>query len=178
MMRRNTLAAILFMAAGASALSACATATPYGPSDGRYGYSEQRIEQDRYRVTFSGNISTTRETVENFLLYRAAELTVQEGYDYFIMTEQDTEADTTYRSRPMFHLGYSHGHHGFPYYAYGFSWAHDDTTTETRRYEAIAYILMRTGEAPEDNENAYDAHEVMENRWPLVEGSLPTASGT
>lgn len=173
MMRRNTLAAVFLISVGAAALGACATATPYGPSDGRYGYSDQRIEQDRFRVTFSGNISTPRETVENFLLYRAAELTVLEGYDYFIMTEQDTEADTTYNSRPIFHMGYSHGSRGFPYYAYGFSWAHNETTTETRRYEAVAYILMRAGEAPDDDPNAYDAREVMENLWPTVEQTLP-----
>ena len=57
---------LLALAAGAIALVSCATATPYGPSDGRYGYSEQRIEDDRYRVTFSGNSSTSRETVERF----------------------------------------------------------------------------------------------------------------
>ena len=44
-----------------------------------YGFSEQRIEDDRYRITFRGNSSTSRETVENSLLYRAAELTVQTG---------------------------------------------------------------------------------------------------
>ena len=173
MMRPHTLATFALLAVATLALGACATATPYGPTDGRYGYSEQRIEQDRYRVTFSGNISTSRETVENFLLYRAAELTVLEGYDYFIMTEQETEADTTYRSPPMFHAGYTHGSRGFPYYAYGFSWAHSETTTETRRYEAIAYILLRAGEAPDDDPNAYDAREVMDNLWPAVESTLP-----
>jgi len=173
MMRQTTLATIAVLALGAATLGACATATPYGPTDGRYGYSEQRIEQDRYRVTFSGNISTPRETVENFLLYRAAELTVQQGFDYFIMTEQDTEADTTYRSQPIFHAGYTHGSRGFPYYAYGFSWAHNETTTETRRYEAVAYILMRTGEKPADDPDAYDARSVMDNLWPLVESTLP-----
>jgi hypothetical protein len=162
--------------AAALALAACASSTPYAPSDGRFGYSEQRIEQDRYRVTFSGNLSTTRETVESFLLYRAAELTVEQGFDYFIMTEQDTDTQSTYRTRPVLFGSYTYGaghHHGFPYYAYGFSWAHDDTTTESRRYEAIAYILMRAGEKPADDPNAYDARDVMTNLGPLVESSLP-----
>jgi len=165
--------ALGFLAAVALVLSACASATPYAPTDGRFGYSEQQIEQDRYRVTFRGNLSTPRESVENYLLYRAAELTVQQGYDYFLMTEQDTEADITYRSRPIFHAGYAHGSRGFPYYAYGFSWVHDDTTMEQRRYEAIAYIVMRQGEKPADDPVAYDAREVMENLGPLVENSLP-----
>jgi len=169
---------LMVLIAGAFALAACATATPYGPSDGRYGYSEQRIESDRYRVSFSGNSSTSRETVETFLLYRAAELTVENGYDHFIMTEQETDAQSTYHARPIFYGSFGHGHHGyhgFPYYAYGFSWAHQETTTEIRRYEALAYIVMREGEKPADDALAYDAREVMSNLGELVESTLPTS---
>ena len=69
---------------------------PYQASEGRYGYSEQQIEEDRYRVIFAGNPSTPRETVQNYLLYRSAELTVQNGYDYFTVTDRDVERSTRY----------------------------------------------------------------------------------
>ena len=58
-------------------LAACATPTPYqasGSDGGIYGYSEQRIEGDRYRITFSGNSLTDRETVETYLLYRVGKV--------------------------------------------------------------------------------------------------------
>ena len=49
-------------------VAGCATATPYQPLDpqSRFsgGYSDQRIEPDRFRVTFRGNSLTSRETVE------------------------------------------------------------------------------------------------------------------
>ncbi|HVY89226.1 MAG TPA: hypothetical protein VG942_10185, partial [Hyphomonadaceae bacterium] len=83
------------LAAGALALAACATPTPYQPLGAETGvsggYSSQRIASDRYRVRFSGNNLTSRQTVENYLLYRAAELTAQEGYDWFAMNDRDTE---------------------------------------------------------------------------------------
>jgi len=175
-MKRKFALKLGLMAAAAILLVGCATSTPYGPTDGRFGYSEQRIEQDRYRVTFSGNSSTTREMVESFLLYRAAELTVQEGYDYFIVTAQDTDSSSRYYSQPTLFGSYTYGvsqHHSFPYYAYGFGWSSDIDTTEVRRYEAVAFIVMRHGEKPDDDADAYDAREVMANLGPMVESTLP-----
>jgi hypothetical protein len=53
-------------ATAALALAACATATPYQPAGqgSRYGYSDMRLQEDRYRVTFAGNSVTSREQVE------------------------------------------------------------------------------------------------------------------
>ena len=80
-----------------SGLAACATSTLYEPvgSTG-YGFAEQKIEDDRYRILFKGNSLTDRETVETYLLYRAAEITVENGYDYFTVVEDETERRTTY----------------------------------------------------------------------------------
>jgi hypothetical protein len=79
----------------ATGLSACATPTPYAPAaptrSATNGYSEQRIEPARWRVNFSGNSLTSRETVETYLLYRAAELTLQQGHDWFSVVTRDTE---------------------------------------------------------------------------------------
>ena len=56
-----------------SLLSACVTATPYQQAPPRgFGYSEERLDQNKYRVTFRGNALTKRETVEDYLLYRAS----------------------------------------------------------------------------------------------------------
>ncbi len=59
--------------------------------DSRYGYSEQRLESDRYRVRFSGNDVTDRDTVQNYLLFRAAELTLANGYTHFRMLDQQVD---------------------------------------------------------------------------------------
>jgi hypothetical protein len=77
-MLREALAAASIATLG---LAACEMApTPYQPATASApGYSEMRIENDRYRVSFSGNSSTPRDVVETYMLYRAAELTLQSG---------------------------------------------------------------------------------------------------
>lgn len=86
--------ALVVMLSGVS-LVACSQPTPYQPlaaaSDSRGGYSSSQIETNRYRVSFAGNSMTSRETVETYLLFRAAELTRQQGYDWFEEVRRDTE---------------------------------------------------------------------------------------
>ncbi len=170
------------LAAAVAGLAACTTATPYGPASqgGGYGFSDQRIEQNRYRITFRGNSSTSRETVENALLYRAAELTVQRGFDYFLVVENDTEADRSYRSTttPAYYGRYGYGYppyRGFPYYAYGFGWGepYDTYTREVTRYSAVAFVTMHSGPKPANNPQAFDAREVIDNLGPYVLGPQP-----
>ena len=174
MMQRVVLAGVLMLA-----MAACATSTPYGPasSSGGYGFNEQRIEDNRYRISFRGNSLTSRETVENFLLFRAAELTVQNGYDYFIVVEGDTETRTSYSipANPAFFGTYGYGypgrHYAFPYYAYGWGWGYpynDRYAREITRYSALAFVTMHKGDKPVDNPQAFDARDVMTNLAPLV----------
>lgn len=175
MKKAFTLAAL-----AALALAACATSTPYGPATEKnpYGFSDQKIEENRYRIVFRGNSSTERETVETYLLFRAAELTLASGYDYFIVTEQDTEESKRYSSSgyPAFYGRYNYGYGpyccAFPYYAYGFGWGYpygagyggyDTYTREITRYSAIAFIIMQKGQKPADDPQAFDARSVIEN---------------
>ncbi len=75
-------------------ITACASSTPYQPAlDGKYGFDQQQIEDDRWTVSFAGNSLTDRQKVETYLLFRAAELTEQQGFDYFRVADSDTNAD-------------------------------------------------------------------------------------
>jgi hypothetical protein len=152
-----------------AAITACATSTSYQPMDGRYGYSEQRIEENRYRIVFKGNAATSRETVETYLLYRAAELTLDLGFDYFLVTEQETEARTTYQTTPLVYGRYRYGFHHFPYYAHGYPWAGETRTTQIRRYEAVAFVAMYKGAKPQNEPTAFDAREVISNLGSSIE---------
>ena len=152
------------------ALGACAIETPYQPGNGGYGYREQQIEDNRYRVSFAGNPSTPRETVQNYLLYRAAELTVQKGFDYFTVVDQDVERSTRYHSSGYVDdFGYydrfytRRGHRRF--YRPGFYSANAYPISE---YSSLADIVMGEGEKPEDEPNAYDALDVLQNLQPLI----------
>lgn len=170
---------------GAMMLAACATETPYqaARSNDDNGYRDARIEQNRYRVSFAGNSMTDRETVENYLLYRSAELTLQAGYDYFIVHDRQTDEDKSiiptghgssfgasyhdpfYDSWYSYRPGYGYyDRYSGRYYRNGYGWGprHYGPTSyyEVKSYETTAEISMHRGRKPFDDRNAYNAHDV------------------
>lgn len=145
-------------------LSACATATPYQPEKDGRGYAEQKLESNRYKVTFSGNSQTPKKTVENYLLYRAAEVTLLNNYDYFIMAQQGTDADTRY----------SQSFSGFSNFGY-YSWYPRSslgvgvgTSIPSTEYQAEANIVMFKGKKPDSEVKAFDARELKANLESLL----------
>ncbi len=152
-------------------VAGCATPTPYGPALDGKGYSELQTENDRFRVSFSGNSLTPRETVESYLLYRAAEITLQQGYDRFRIVERDVESKTSYYNNYAASSGY-YGFHGRRSlrYGYGFrSFPYSYTTVASRpviSYEAVANIIVFSNEgqerkAPASDDHTYNAREVI-----------------
>jgi len=164
---------ILLAATSLTLLSACATSTPYAPSalsaPGTYhpGYSETQIETGRFRISFAGNDQTKRETVENYMLYRAAELTLQSGFDWFEIVNRGTDEKKRTISTPSdpFIGGMSwRFYRGSRWGAWGMGWDdYDRDTVEYTRYEASAEILMHKGDKPTDKANAYGARDVKAN---------------
>lgn len=137
---------IFVMAAAAALATACASQGPVYESrmdGGRYGYAEMQLEPNRVRVTYNGDTLTARETVETYLLYRAAETTLQRGFDYFVVTAANVEEDSRYEGmgggRPRLTGA---------------------TFREVSRHNAMADILMFEGERPPHITNAYDARAV------------------
>ena len=169
-----------------AALAACETATPYQPlSPGNQtsgGYAEVKLNDDLWRVTFAGNSLTSRDTVEHYLLYRAAELTVNQGYDWFQEAHRDTNASTRYQVDPFYATGpgLAYGWGWRPYWRYyggpggwraydpwigGPFWADQYDVTQITRYEASAEVRMGHGPKPQ---NAIDARQVLANLGPSI----------
>lgn len=180
-MKNLPLRTVAMAALAALSLSACATSTPYQPagSGASYGgYSETRLESDRYRVTFAGNSVTSREQVEMSLLLRAAELTVQDGYDWFATVNRATDRDTRYSVDPFYRDRYSPFWGPSWRYSRGGIWGRwndpfrDDMVREIDRYEASAEIVMGRGRKPADDPNAFDAREVIANVGGRVRGAM------
>lgn len=183
--RRFRLPAVILMAAGVALPTACATPTPFQPLNGSRasgGYSEQQIESDRFRVMFAGNSFTSRQRVENFLLYRAAQLTLQQGFDGFTMVSRETDPNVQTVTTPG---AFGFGAPAFwgPSWRYrrgGFGWGAwdpwsgspfwgDSVDIQTiTRYEASAEILMFRGQRSHDG-NTFDARQVVENLRTSVE---------
>ncbi len=181
------------MIAGLMMLTACATATPYQPAgDNQRGFADQQIESDRWQVSFAGNSLTDRRTVETYLLYRAAELTAQQGFDHFRVVQRETDEDSTFvptgfSGSPYysgFYCDYAffgpHGRYrgyspyGYPAHAsafpsrrgyydpFGYGFGAGDFR-EIVRYEARAEIIMGRGDKPKGDPAYFSAEDVLAN---------------
>lgn len=190
----------LVIAAAASAsllVSACATETRYRPARGqgfaRTGFTDRQLENNRFLVSFAGNSVTPRETVERYLLFRAAEVTLQNGDDHFIMVDRDSDLQSRTFSRPGLGWGawgpgfgwgpgwggWGPGWGGFGGFGGwggwgpgwgGFGglggWTDIDTVM---RYESVAEILTGKGPPPANNVRAFDARQVLQRLGPTIQ---------
>ena len=154
---KKTFAVLAFLA-----LAACTSGpTRYIPAlDGDdMGYREQRLEQDRFRVSFRANPDLKAPQVEDMALRRAAELTVQNGYDWFHVVTRSTEvvSGSYQQGGPTIGVGGSTGSYGSSLgIGLGFNLGGD-----SRQYQSTMEILMGHGEKPSDP-NAYNARSVLE----------------
>ena len=182
---RRRLLAGLGLAASLALASCATTPTPYQPasdSRGEGGYSERQIAPDRWRVTFAGNALTSRETVEGYLLYRAAELTLAQGNDWFEIMDRQVEHEVRRESLdplydPWWRYPYwrpSWRYYGRSGWAYWYPWRGDpfwasrvDART-VERFEASAEIAMHRGQVPPGNHRVFDAREVTARLAPQI----------
>lgn len=80
-------------------LTGCAST--YGPESLLSGgYTESLIQDNIFRVNFKGKASDSIGRVNDFALLRSAEITIQNGYSYFIVIEGGTTIKTGVVSTP------------------------------------------------------------------------------
>lgn len=189
-LRRTAAAALL---ATTLLTASCGMESTYRPATGhgfeRSGYSDRQIENNRFQISFSGNSYTSRDTVEKYLLFRAAELTVQRGYDYFVLADRNVDKSTRTYATPGIGGGFGYGGgYGFggywgPSWRYrgrGFGWRSWDPyfgdpffgngidVNTIDKYEANAEIVVGRGPKPNNNVRAFDAHDVVRNLGPTI----------
>jgi hypothetical protein len=166
-LRLSALAAAVVLLAG------CQTAATYHARDARggTGYTDEQLAANRFRVTFTGNSATRRETVENYLLLRSAEVTLKAGYPYFEFDNRDTEAKTTYHSD---FVGWP-GWRGRGWYWH--SWPYRDFASETSypttRYEAYAEIVLLTDDQGKKEPRSIRAQDVLDHIGPSAYAPPP-----
>lgn len=149
------------------AAAACTMPTPYEPAVNGAGYSEQLLEDNRYRISFAGNSRTPRDTVETYVLFRAAEITLTSGHDYFALADRDTERRTTYRT----HVFGGHGFHRYRLLRFHHPFHESSvagTSIPVNRYRAWVNILVFKGEKPSEDPSAYDARSVIATLRPRI----------
>ena len=167
------------------ALAACETLpTPYEPAgeEGGFGLSEAQIDGETWRISFAGNEYTTREQVENSVLYRAAEIADDAGADGFLVLKEELESDLIYERRG--YRQFAHPYFGFRsfgrrYDGFG-SFASRRVfpyrTRQTTNYTASVRVRLFSGEPPEGLGTPYDATALLKSLRPAI-APPPAASG-
>lgn len=153
---------VIVSSAAALLVAACASLAPYGPQVGAsgQGFSEQRIESDRWRVTYRGVGDPA--PVADYALLRAAELTLENGDDWFEVTQRWIDGRATQGGvRPSVSIGAGSSRYG----GYsssgvgvglGLSFSGDQPTSTV--------LEIRTGEDPQPNRaEVYDARGVIQS---------------
>ncbi|MFZ0676389.1 CC0125/CC1285 family lipoprotein [Candidatus Binatus sp.] len=83
----------LIALSAACLLASCATA--YQPDGVSGGYTDQVRNGNVAKVSFRGNGLTPPESVHSYILRRCAELTIEDGYSYFVLVHiQAPSAET------------------------------------------------------------------------------------
>jgi hypothetical protein len=130
-------------------------ATTYQPYSTTGGYSETKLNERVYDVIFAGNGYTSSEDVKNFALYRCAELTVKNGFDYFKFISRSTNA-TVMNVQTTQTYG-----NVFPNYYGGYSYSANSNTYNipiTAHSSSVTIIMLKE---PEKDIESIDAREIL-----------------
>ncbi|HJR56948.1 MAG TPA: hypothetical protein VJ798_10235 [Rhizomicrobium sp.] len=154
-------------------LAGCMTPAAYAPRrPGELtGFTDRELAPGRWRVTFTGNSVTPREMVEDYLLLRAAEVTLAEGATHFMFDTRDTRAATRFYADPIgpSYGGYWGGGWGWGgYWGFRPRWGYDPfgppvMISSTTRYEAYAEIVILKPGQESSERTAIDARAVAAN---------------
>lgn len=81
-MNKSIRYAVLFLM-----LQGCATSYQHDGITG--GYTDKQLADNIFTVVFQGNISSSKQRVHDFALRRGAELTLQHGFRYFVVSDSE-----------------------------------------------------------------------------------------
>lgn len=100
-MNRLKIVTVAFLVVAVSA--GCATSTIYRPadSDGGVGFSSTQLGEHAFDVRFRGSSSTSSEKASDFALLRSAELTLEKGFKYFIIDNDENIQQTSVSTTPV-----------------------------------------------------------------------------
>jgi hypothetical protein len=157
-------------------LAACAGPTRYHPRtlDGE-GYSQVQLKPNQYEVSYTANSLTRRTKVKQFLLYRAAEISLETHHDNFIVLDQDSELSDLPLSREERGLRYRHHdfEHHHLWFSKGISSEEFETSTlsfsPAELYTASIMILVYShADQPTTTGKPFNARNVIELLGPSV----------
>lgn len=141
----------------AIALAACVTT--YQPLGTTGGYQERSVGKDRWFVEFFGNGHTSRDTVMVYWLQRCAEVTVINGFDYFVLVSKAPPAGASSEDASGVVRAKGGGTYYVPVYVPGGT---------TQRWSARGVIELHKGTPSFERLPHFVATDLLEKLRPLV----------
>lgn len=140
-------------------VAACASGpTTYAPTNGSdRGYSERQIEADRFHIRFDGGADVSFEELENLALRRAADLTLEQGGDWFEIVSRSSDGGDGRPVRVGGSVGQTFGSRRYSGSSVGLGIQFAPSAGNKTIY---LEILIRSGHRP-DVPEAYDARDVL-----------------
>lgn len=136
-------------------LTGCAT--EYQPNGFTGGFSETQLGENVFRVSFRGNGHTSTERAADFSMLRAAEITLENGFKYFIVVDSKDDASlstfTTPTTSQTTASAYGVGNHA---YGTAYTTTNGGNTFIISR-PRVANTIVCFKEKPEDKGIVYDA---------------------
>jgi hypothetical protein len=129
------------------------------------GYRDTRLDSNTVRVTYYGNVAMPSETVQNYMLYRCAQVTLSYGYDYFIILSNNVSSQTSAVNTPGTMIAYNTNKNtSYGYFIPG-------QTFYTSRDTSSAMIKMYKGSKPANAGTAFNARDIIKYVGPQVKKS-------
>lgn len=158
---------ILAAVAAFAALTACATTPTYAPArtQGGAGYSEQRVESNRYFVTYRAGGAASQNLLYDYALLRAADLTLENGREWFWVDRRSFEGENrSGYGGPRVGIGVGGGSWGGRSGVGGSVGVSVPIGGRSGDSARAATLEIRFGEGPKpDDANAYDARAIATN---------------
>jgi hypothetical protein len=145
----------------------CAGPTSYHPRLEGTGYSDYKIAEDHYQVSYTANSLTTRKKVAQYLIYRAAQIALESNKEYFVVLvngdEEFTLPDYARGSASYRHHNFEHHHLWFGDSGVSSEELSAPTLKPLARYTATIDIVLYSGGEPLVEEGkVYNAREVID----------------
>ncbi|WP_291845203.1 hypothetical protein [Maricaulis sp.] len=153
--------ALVLPLALAASLAACTSGpTAYAPANGGdRGWSQTQIEQDRFRIRFAAGSDMDFDEVELMALRRAAEVTLGNGGEWFLVTSRQRDGNDRNPVGVSTGVRVSSGSRGWSSRGVGVGLNFDASAGDK---SVSLEILVRSGPRPQDV-RIYDAREILAN---------------
>ena len=120
------------------------------------GFIDTQLGENIFRIDFKGNKWTSREKAIDFTLLRAAELSLERNFRYFVIVETDKYDEMDLKTSPLIVGDYSYG-----------------TRTSVRSAPRTSHTIVAFRAKPTTNQIVYDAKFIVKSikgkyeiKWP------------